>query len=293
MAEGTTAPRLVKYLLNNRKHSTYWNSTRDTAYCVEAFAAYLRASGEDKPDMTVEVWLDDKRLVETKISAENLFSFDGTAVLAGNDVTTGSHTVKIIRKGGGPVYFNAYLTNFTLETPIPAAGLEIKVARSYYKLVPTDKTVLDATPSGQATDRKVEKYDRVPLKYGDAVTSGDLIEIELTIDSKNDYEYVMFEDYKAAGCEPVEVRSGYNERGLRSYVEYRDDRVTYFCRTLPRGTHSVAYRVRAEVPGQFAALPTVGLGMYAPELKANADEHQLKINDQVSQKRDASGDGVK
>ena len=25
------ASRLVKYLLNNRKHSTYWNSTRDTA----------------------------------------------------------------------------------------------------------------------------------------------------------------------------------------------------------------------------------------------------------------------
>ena len=25
------APRLVKYLLNNRKHATYWNSTRDTA----------------------------------------------------------------------------------------------------------------------------------------------------------------------------------------------------------------------------------------------------------------------
>ena len=28
-----SASRLVKYLLNNRKHATYWNSTRDTALC--------------------------------------------------------------------------------------------------------------------------------------------------------------------------------------------------------------------------------------------------------------------
>ncbi len=62
--KGKTAPRLVKYLLNNRKHATYWNSTRDTAVCVEAFADYLRASGEDEPDMTVEVLLDGKKQKE-------------------------------------------------------------------------------------------------------------------------------------------------------------------------------------------------------------------------------------
>src|SRR5262249_51432633 len=44
-----TASRLVKYLLNNRKHATYWNSPRDTAVCIEAMAEYLTASGEDRP----------------------------------------------------------------------------------------------------------------------------------------------------------------------------------------------------------------------------------------------------
>ena len=37
------ASRLVKYLINNRKHASYWNSTRDTAIVVEAFADYLKA----------------------------------------------------------------------------------------------------------------------------------------------------------------------------------------------------------------------------------------------------------
>ncbi len=76
----------MKYLLNNRKHATYWNSTRDTAVCIEALADYLKASGEDKPDLTVEVWLDGKKQKEVKINAENLFTFDNTFVLAGDAV---------------------------------------------------------------------------------------------------------------------------------------------------------------------------------------------------------------
>jgi len=46
------------------------------------------------------------------------------------------------------------------------------------------------------------------------VKSGDLIEVELGIESKNDYEYLVFEDWKAAGMEAEEVRSGYNPNGL-------------------------------------------------------------------------------
>ena len=69
---------------------------------------------------------------------------------------------------------------------------------------------------------------------------GELVEVELEIDSKNDYEYLLFEDMKAAGFEPVEVRSGYNGNDLNAYMELRDERVCFFARTLSRGKHSVA-----------------------------------------------------
>ena len=46
-----------------------------------------------------------------------------------------------------------------------------------------------------------------------------------------------------------------------------------------RGKHSISYRLRAEIPGQFSALPTRASGMYAPELKANSDEIKVKIID--------------
>ncbi|MEI8122078.1 MAG: alpha-2-macroglobulin, partial [bacterium] len=277
--KGEVASELVKYLLNNRKHATYWNSTRDTALCIEAMADYLKASGEDKPDMTVEVFLDGKSIKKSRITAESLFSFDNKLVLEGVAVSAGKHTVEVRRQGRGPVYFNAYLTNFTLEDPITRAGLEIKVNRSFYKLIPANKTIKAAGSRGQALDQKVEKFERKRLNSGDSLKSGDLIEVELEIASKNDYEYVVFEDMKAAGFEPVEVRSGYNGNDIGAFVEFRDERVCFFVRQIPRGQNSVSYRLRAEIPGQFSALPARASAMYAPELKANSDEIKLKIED--------------
>ncbi len=84
---------------------------------------------------------------------------------------------------------------------------------------------------------------------------------------------------KAAGFEPVDVRSGYVRNEMGAYMELRDERVTFFVRALARGKHSLSYRVRAEIPGRFSALPTRASAMYAPELKANSDETKLRIED--------------
>ncbi len=277
--KGRKASRLVKYLLNNRRHATYWNSTRDTAICVEAFADYLRATDEHKPDMTVEILVDGKKMKEVRITAENLFSFDNKLVMIGDAVESGEHKVTFRKKGTGPLYFNAYLTNFTLEDFITKAGLEIKVNRDYYKLVRVDKTIKVEGAHGQALDQKVEKYERKRIENLAKLKSGDLVEIELVIESKNDYEYIVFEDMKAAGFEPVEVRSGYSADGMGAYMELRDEKVVFFVRALARGKHSIAYRMRAEIPGKFSALPTRAHAMYAPELRANSDEIKIQVED--------------
>ena len=105
------------------------------------------------------------------------------------------------------------------------------------------------------------------------------MEIELEIDSKNDYEYLLFEDMKAAGFEPVLVRSGYGGNDMGAYMELRDDRVTFFKQALARGKHSVSYRARAETPGTFSALLTRATALYAPELRGNSDEWKLVVVD--------------
>ena len=270
---------LVKYLLNNRKHATYWNSTRDTAICIEALADYLRKSGESKPDMTLEILYDGKVLRSVKITPENLFSFDSRLMIDGKKILDGKHKIELRRTGSGPVYFNAYLSYFSLEDFIPKAGLELKLNRNYYKLAEAGKSIKASGSRGQALDRKVEKFERKKIANSAELKSGDLVEIELIVESKNDYEYLIFEDMKPAGFEPCELRSGYNGNAMGAYVEFRDTKVCFFVRRLARGKHSVSYRMRAETPGKFSALPTKGYAMYAPELKGNSDEIKLKVLD--------------
>jgi alpha-2-macroglobulin len=277
--KGDLAPRLVKYVLNNRRHGSYWNSTRDTAYCIEALADYLKARGEDRPDMTVTIAIDGQTTKAVKITPADLFQFDSGVVVEGQALSTGEHTVSFVKEGRGPLYYSAYLSNFTLEDPIRRTGLEIKVDRRVYRLIKDDKVVDVAGGRGQTVGQRVER-DRRELLADDAVMkSGELVEVELEVDSKNDYEYLLFEDYKAAGFEPVEVRSGYNGNDLGAYVEFRDERVAFFARTLARGKHSVSYRLRAETPGRFHALPARAQAMYSPELRANSDEIQLRVAD--------------
>ena len=100
--------RLAKYLLNNRRHGSYWNSTRDTALCVEALAEFWRVSGEAAPDMTVELWIDGVKRKEVSITAENLFTFDASLVLDRDAVESGEHTIELR---------NAVAVHFT-TTPI-------------------------------------------------------------------------------------------------------------------------------------------------------------------------------
>jgi hypothetical protein len=76
------------------------------------------------------------------------------------------------------------------------------------------------------------------------------------------------------------VRSGYDyNSGLWVYREFHDERVALFARELPLGKHSLTYRLRAEVPGKFSALPAKAQAMYAPELRGNSDEFKVGVRD--------------
>ncbi len=274
------ASRLVKYLLNNRKHGNYWKSTRDTAAAISALAMYIKASGETTPDLLVELWLDGKKVKEAPINKDNLFSFDHAFVIEGEALTAGKHQLEIRRKGAGPLYANAYLACFTLEDHLRAAGLEVKVQRNLYKLVPEKTQDLVSGAHGQALKQQGSRYRREPLGPEATVKSGDLLEVELITESKNDYEYLMLEDFKPAGCEAVDLQSGYVwSQGLNTYREFRDEKVTHYLERLPRGKQSLTYRLRAEIPGKFSALPSVIEGMYAPELKGNAEERSVVVED--------------
>ncbi|MCW5552656.1 MAG: alpha-2-macroglobulin [Verrucomicrobiae bacterium] len=308
---------VTNWLIKNRR-GAQWSNTRDTAIVVLAMNDYLRVSGELKPELEYELFVNGKSVAKKKVAGEDVFNAPSRFVIAPNLVSDANEVRLVRHSGDAPIYFSVEAKFFSLEEPITAVGNEIFVKREYYKLV------------GRPTLLKGYVYDKEPLRDGESVKSGERVETLITIEAKNNYEYLVFEDLKPAGFEAVEVRSGeslyarelksgaverkfgssaasdppdlsgmspaaarravalprppnvreqtdYTGRQRWVYQELRDRKVALFVDKLPEGVWQIRYDLRAEVPGEFHALPVLGHAMYVPEIRANSAELRVKV----------------
>ena len=88
----------------------------------------------------------------------------------------------------------------------------------------------------------------------------------------------MQKAYNAVGITSTIDRAEGPE-GFRVYQELRDRKVALFIDKLPQGVWEIKYEMRAEVPGQFHALPVLGHAMYVPEIRCNGAEIRIKAED--------------
>jgi len=186
---------VTNWLIKNRR-GAQWSNTRDTAICVLTLNDYLKQTGELQPDSEYELLINGRSLANHKLSAADALSSPSRFEIPSDYIKNRANEIRINRKSGtSPIYFAASARFFSLEEPVTAAGNEIFARRDYYKLV------------AHPTLLKGYVCERQALMDGDSVNSGDRIETVLTIESKNNYEYLMFEDLKPAGFEAVEVQS--------------------------------------------------------------------------------------
>jgi len=308
---------VLNWLSKNRR-GNQWSNTRDTAIVVFAFNDYLRYQKEAIGTAEYEITANGKAIGTIDMSAESLLTEPNWFTLTPDQIADGINEIRFVRTAGdgpaAPIYFSVQAEYFTYEEPITPAGNEIFVRRDYYRLTPTE-TLL-----------KGPVYQRFPLEDKGDIQSGDRVEVVLTIECKNDYEYLIFEDLKPAGFEAVQVRSGealyakqlkasgvkhkfgqgepdrqiehgsalrsmmlpwngvrdrtdYTGRSAWVYQELRDRKVALFVRRLPEGVWEIRYDLRAEVPGKFHALPTLGHAMYVPEIRCNGAELRVNVID--------------
>ena len=268
-------PGLVKWLVNNRSGNR-WKSTRDTALCVFGLSRYMKVSGELDPALTVKVRYGDQ-VREVVIDRDNMFAFDNRFIVTDADLQTGAMPLLIETSGRGRLYVSSRLKFFSKEEKIRGAGHEILVKRSYSLVEPYEKEV-------EQGGKKITTlaYRRTPLADLSAVTSGQEIEVKLEVTAKNNYEYIMLEDRKPSGFEPVALRSGSRyANGLCSNMELRDEKVVFFVTWLQQGTHEITYRMRAEAPGKVHAMPCRAEAMYAPRLGGISDSWTFEVTDDV------------
>ena len=281
----------MNWLIRNRR-GAQWSNTRDTAISLLTLTDYLRTSGELDSTLEYEISVNGHQVATKRVRPEEILGAPSRFEVDAAWLRDGVNEV-VIRKldGDGPLYFAVDAIFFSLEEPITAAGNEIFVRRQYFKL--------SATP----TLLKGYEYEKVPLNDGEQIKSGERVEVVLTIEAKNNYEYLVFEDLKPAGLEAVQVRSGerlyakelkrvagssseerregvdYTGRTRWIYQELRDRKVALFLDRLPEGIWEIRYELRAETPGSFHALPVLGHAMYVPEIRCNGAEVRIEVLD--------------
>jgi uncharacterized protein YfaS (alpha-2-macroglobulin family) len=267
----------MNWLVKNRRGAR-WNNTRDTAISLLALNDYMQKSGELLGDVSYEVSVNDRVIATKTLSAKDVlgapsrFSVD-PAILGDT-----RQEIRIRRTSGkSPLYFSAEARFVSLEEPVTPAGNEIFVRREYFRLAP------------RPTLLKGVQYDRVPLGDQSTIASGERVEVVVTVETKNDYDYLMFEDLKPAGFEAVELQSGQTLYATSPtggstwvYQELRDRKVAMFIDHLAQGIWEIRYTLRAEVPGSFHALPLLGQAMYVPDVRANSAEVRVVVGEATS-----------
>jgi uncharacterized protein YfaS (alpha-2-macroglobulin family) len=193
---------VTNWLIKNRR-GAQWSNTRDTAIVVLTLNDYLRTSKELQPQLSYELVVNSTSIATKQLTADDALGAPSKFVIPREVIRDGANEIVIRRTSGpagddAPLYFSAEAKFFSLEEPITPAGNEIFVRRQYFKLV-NHPTLLKGFVS-----------ERVPLNDGDTVKSGERVETVITIEAKNNYEYLLFEDLKPAGLEAVQLRSGEN-----------------------------------------------------------------------------------
>ena len=97
---------------------------------------------------------------------------------------------------------------------------------------------------GEGSVRDLVRWISDPLHFQayaelmHSVKSGERVRVEITLDAKNHYEYLVVEDWKPAGCEAVELKSGtghaqaldaegYRHGSTWLYREFRDQKAAF------------------------------------------------------------------
>jgi uncharacterized protein YfaS (alpha-2-macroglobulin family) len=292
----------MNWLVKNRR-GAQWNNTRDSAIAILALDDYLRSSGELGADVSYELSVNGCTIASRHLTSAEILGAPGRFTIDPGLVHD-ANEIRIRRTGGSstaPIYFAVEGRFVSLEEPVKAAGNEIFVRRDYFRLAP-HPTLLKGTA-----------YDREPLRDGGSVDGSDRVEVVVTIETKNDYDYLLLEDLKPGGLEAVALRSGEplaaqeltsktvarkfesgqppaektsiarrvnsgtTGRSAYVYQELRDRKIAMFIDHLPQGIWEIRYTLRAEVPGSFHALPLIGQAMYVPEIHANSDEIRVEV----------------
>jgi uncharacterized protein YfaS (alpha-2-macroglobulin family) len=264
-------PKVARWLVGSRRNGYYWLSTRETAFAIFGLTEYLKVSRELDPDYTLEVYVNDERVISQHVTAMEAQSAQTFIIERKGRNVSNTNRVRVVKKGRGMLYLSTALEYFTGEEEVAAqSSPELKITREYFRLRVTE------SEGGKSS------WDLEPL-VGE-VRSGDLIVSRIRLQGAR-AQYVMIEDPIPAGCEQVASVSRINLNYTTgdwsdwySAREFRDERTVFFMSSFD-GDATFQYAMRVEVPGAFRVAPARAELMYQPTIQSNTGNSRLDILD--------------
>lgn len=270
----------VRWLLS-QKSDDGWHNTRQTATVIYSLVDLLRSSGELAPNYTVTVKVNGTEVYTKQMKPADVFAKETRVKLDGVTFRPGANSVVIEKNGTGRLYAAARLNYYATGTALRPTSAGFRVQRDYWLL---------------RRERRGELLVYTKQPFTGTVKSGDELFVRVKVTPERSAEFVMVEDPLPAGCEVVDNTAGYTivgepeydaearkKAGLYSWSwwyssrEVRDEKVAFFARTMSLGDYTFSYVMRAQIPGRYSVMPTVGSLMYYPEVRGNGTVLALNV----------------
>jgi len=268
--------RLARGLLDHREGGA-WRSTQENVWSLLALNEYRKAQEARIPDFDARVFLGGALMGEAHFhggsSTDQPFLADMSRVLpvAGGPLT-------FTTTGQGKLFYSAELRTASTDLPTRPSDHGIYVQKLLRALKPDEL----------AAAQKI-----LPTKGATRASPGDLVLVDLLLESAEPHDQVVIDDPLPAGLEPIDFAldtSAHEERvsddgphgdekgkslfnygvAFRSpgalHREQHDDKVLTFLARIEPGIYHFRYVARATTPGDFVVPPTRAQCMYSPEV---------------------------
>lgn len=120
--------------------------------------------------------------------------------------------------------------------------------------------------------------DKTVWTDADTIKTGDVVQVNLTIITKRDMDYVAIIDERGACFEPVEqLPQPLYAEGICFYRENRDAATNIFVTHLPKGTYRLSYELFVNNQGVYSAGIASIQSQYAPALSAHSAGSTINV----------------
>jgi hypothetical protein len=264
-------PKAVRWLMTQRR-GPGWRDTQATAFAILALADYITASGELEANYTYRVELNGAELAAGSVTPGAVRTPIRPIAVGGGDLRVDGNTVRFERAGPGQLYYTILLksANFYEQfTTVSSVDQGLSVTRSY------------RLAEGSA-------------RPDSAFNVGDLVEVRLGLEARDEQWYVVLIDPLPAGLEALNERMSPVSYGDRTWLppglpdwswgywgynrkDIYDDHLAFFFNHVPPGRSEITYLARARTAGDFSALPAQAYPMYVDEVWGRSQSDQVRI----------------